>query len=48
MIPKMMRALQLESFDGPEGLHLREVPTPPHGLGKSWSKSAVRRSTRLI
>ena len=33
-IPRTMRALQLESFDGPEGLHLREVPTPTPGAGQ--------------
>lgn len=34
MIPKTMRALQLESFDGPEGLHVREVPTPTPRAGQ--------------
>ncbi len=34
MIPTTMRALQLESFDGPEGLHLREVPTPVARAGQ--------------
>jgi NADPH:quinone reductase-like Zn-dependent oxidoreductase len=29
-----MRALQLESFDGPDGLHIREVPTPTPGAGQ--------------
>ena len=34
MIPKTMRALHLESFDGPEGLHVREVPTPTPRAGQ--------------
>jgi NADPH:quinone reductase-like Zn-dependent oxidoreductase len=29
-----MRALQLESFDGPDGLHIREMPTPTPGAGQ--------------
>jgi NADPH:quinone reductase-like Zn-dependent oxidoreductase len=33
-IPRTMRALQLESFDGPNGLHLREVPIPTPGAGQ--------------
>ncbi|MFN5677579.1 MAG: zinc-binding dehydrogenase, partial [Roseiflexaceae bacterium] len=33
-IPLTMRALQLESFDGPDGLHIREVPTPTPGAGQ--------------
>ena len=33
-IPTTMRALQLESFDGPEGLQVREVPVPTPGPGE--------------
>lgn len=33
-IPTMMRALQLESFDGPEGLHVREIATPVPRAGQ--------------
>lgn len=33
-IPTTMMAVQLESFDGPEGLHLREVPVPTPGPGE--------------
>ena len=33
-IPRTMRALQLESFDGPNGLHLREVPIPTPVAGQ--------------
>lgn len=33
-IPLTMRVLQLESFDGPDGLHIREVPTPTPGAGQ--------------
>lgn len=33
-IPPTMRALQLESFDGPEGLHVREIPTPTARAGQ--------------
>ncbi|MFZ9858140.1 MAG: alcohol dehydrogenase catalytic domain-containing protein [Roseiflexaceae bacterium] len=34
MIPTTMRALQLESFDGPEGLFVREIPTPQPRAGQ--------------
>lgn len=34
MIPTSMRALQLESFDGPEGLFVREVATPQPRAGQ--------------
>lgn len=33
-IPLTMRALQLESFDGPDGLQIREMPTPTPGAGQ--------------
>ncbi len=33
-IPSTMRALQLESFDGPEGLHVREIATPSPRAGQ--------------
>lgn len=34
MIPSTMRALQLESFDGPEGLFVRELATPQPRAGQ--------------
>ena len=34
MIPKTMRALQLESVVGPQGFHQREVPTPTPRAGQ--------------
>lgn len=34
MIPSTMRALQLESFDGPEGLFVREIATPQPRAGQ--------------
>lgn len=33
-IPTTMQAIRLESFDGPEGLHVREVPVPTPGPGE--------------
>ena len=33
-LPHTMRALQLESFDGPEGLHVRDIPVPMPRAGQ--------------